>query len=99
MAGHAEKLPSQLSGGQRQRTAIARALANAPLIILADEPTGNLDSAASLNVQQILRGLADAGQTVVAVTHDASFAAAADRRVTLVDGRINAEWSAQTGSL
>lgn len=89
---HASKLPSQLSGGQRQRAAIARALANDPLLILADEPTGNLDSASTRNVQQILRGLADAGQSVVAVTHDPAFAAAADRRVNLVDGRISDSW-------
>jgi len=88
MAAHAAKMPAQLSGGQRQRVAIARALANDPLLILADEPTGNLDTAATLNVRQILRGLADAGQTVVAVTHDTGFAGAADRRIWLVDGKI-----------
>ncbi|MYN08610.1 ABC transporter ATP-binding protein [Pseudoduganella aquatica] len=88
MAGHAGKLPAQLSGGQRQRVAVARALANAPLLILADEPTGNLDSAASQNVQRTLRGLADGGQTVIAVTHDPAFAAAADRRIHLLDGKL-----------
>ena len=92
LAEHGGKFPSQLSGGQRQRVAIARALANDPLLILADEPTGNLDSAATRNVQQILRGLADAGQTVVAVTHDAGFAAAADRRISIVDGKISDSW-------
>jgi lipoprotein-releasing system ATP-binding protein len=86
----AGKRPSQLSGGQRQRVAIARALANDPLVVLADEPTGNLDSAAAANVRAILRNLThDLGKTVVAVTHDAAFAAAADRRIGLVDGRIN----------
>lgn len=84
----AGKLPAQLSGGQRQRAAMARALANDPFLILADEPTGNLDTAAALNVRQLLRGLADAGQTVVAVTHDPGFASAADRCIGLVDGRI-----------
>ena len=92
LAEHAHKMPSQLSGGQRQRVAVARALGNDPLLILADEPTGNLDSASTQNVQQILRGLADAGQTVVAVTHDAHFARAADRRIAIVDGRIDNNW-------
>lgn len=92
LAEHAHKMPSQLSGGQRQRVAVARALGNDPLLILADEPTGNLDSASTQNVQQILRGLADAGQTVVAVTHDARFARAADRRIAIVDGRIDNNW-------
>lgn len=92
IADQAGKFPSQLSGGQRQRAALARALANDPLLILADEPTGNLDSASTLNVRQILRSLADAGQTVVAVTHDASFASAADRCIGLVDGRIAPGW-------
>jgi lipoprotein-releasing system ATP-binding protein len=93
VADQSAKRPHQLSGGQRQRVAIARALANDPLVILADEPTGNLDSASSANVQQILRSLAhESGKTVVAVTHDGSFASAADQRVGLVDGRINAEW-------
>jgi lipoprotein-releasing system ATP-binding protein len=89
----AHKRPGQLSGGQRQRVAIARALANDPLVILADEPTGNLDSAASANVRSILRGLAHAmGKTVVAVTHDGAFAAAADRRIGIVDGRLDPDW-------
>jgi lipoprotein-releasing system ATP-binding protein len=93
VADQAAKRPSQLSGGQRQRVAIARALANDPLVVLADEPTGNLDSAAAANVRQILRGLThDLGKTVVAVTHDGAFAAAADRRVGLVDGRIREGW-------
>ncbi|MBP8145834.1 MAG: ATP-binding cassette domain-containing protein, partial [Inhella sp.] len=89
LAGHAHKQPHQISGGQRQRVAIARALANRPLLILADEPTGNLDSASSQNVRAILRELVDDGDTtVVTVTHDAQFAAGADRVVTLVDGRL-----------
>jgi lipoprotein-releasing system ATP-binding protein len=93
VADQAAKRPHQLSGGQRQRVAIARALANDPLVILADEPTGNLDSVSSANVQQILRNLAhESGKTVVAVTHDGSFASAADQRIGLVDGKINAEW-------
>ncbi len=89
------KHPHQLSGGQRQRVSIARALANDPLILLADEPTGNLDSVAGATVRQILKDLAhDMGKTVVAVTHDAAFAAAADRRIGIVDGRIDADWRA-----
>ena len=95
VADQAAKRPHQLSGGQRQRVAIARALANDPLIILADEPTGNLDSVSSANVQHILRNLAhESGKTVVAVTHDGSFASAADQRIGLVDGKINMEWRA-----
>jgi lipoprotein-releasing system ATP-binding protein len=93
VADQGAKRPHQLSGGQRQRVAIARALANDPVIILADEPTGNLDSVSSDNVQQILRNLAhESGKTVVAVTHDGHFASAADQRIGLVDGKISAEW-------
>ena len=84
---HMSKLPEQLSGGQRQRVAVARALANDPPIILADEPTGSLDSKASEQVFQILRELVDRhGKTVVAVTHDRGLAARMDQRVELVDG-------------
>jgi lipoprotein-releasing system ATP-binding protein len=91
--GQQDKRPSQLSGGQRQCVAIARALANDPLVILADEPTGNLDSASSTNVRDILRQLTtEMKKTVVAVTHDASFASAADRRIGIVDGRIDLAW-------
>ena len=93
LEGQHAKRPSQLSGGQRQRVAIARALANDPLVILADEPTGNLDSASSANVRDVLRGLTrELNKTVVAVTHDAHFAAAADRRIGIVDGRIDLAW-------
>ncbi len=90
---HARKHPHQLSGGQRQRVAIVRALANDPLIILADEPTGNLDTHASANVQQILHDLTrQLGTTVIAVTHDVTFANAADRHIGIVDGQIDPEW-------
>ena len=93
LEGQHHKRPSQLSGGQRQRVAIARALANDPLVILADEPTGNLDSASSANVRDILRNLThELNKTVVAVTHDAHFASAADRRIGIVDGRIDLSW-------
>ena len=93
LEGQHAKRPSQLSGGQRQRVAIARALANDPLVILADEPTGNLDSVSSANVRDILRGLTrELNKTVVAVTHDAQFASLADRRIGIVDGRIDMAW-------
>jgi ABC-type lipoprotein export system ATPase subunit len=82
-AGH---LPSALSGGQRQRVAIARALTNEPAVVLADEPTGNLDSAATLDVLQLFERLHQAGQTLVIVTHDARIAATADRLITMRDG-------------
>lgn len=89
LAGHEHKRPSQLSGGQRQRVAIARALANDPLIILADEPTGALDTKSSENVRSILRELASSqGRSIIAVSHDLHFAAAADRQIEIVDGRI-----------
>ncbi len=91
MADQMHKLPKQLSGGQSQRVAVARAMANDPLLILADEPTGNLDTASSANVQNILRDLAHKQKrTVIAVTHDNDFAATADRTITIVDGKIRA---------
>ncbi len=86
LADRARHLPSQLSGGQRQRVAIARALANEPLIVLADEPTGNLDSEATLEVLRLFESLHDAGQTLVVVTHDARIAATADRLISMRDG-------------
>lgn len=88
MAEQADKLPSQLSGGQRQRTAIARALANDPPFILADEPTGALDTRNAAAVFDILHGLARAGRTVAVVTHDAGLAVTAGQRFHLVDGRL-----------
>ena len=86
LAGRARFLPSALSGGQRQRVAVARALSNEPAVVLADEPTGNLDSAATLDVLQLFDGLHTAGQTLVIVTHDARIAATADRLITMRDG-------------
>jgi putative ABC transport system ATP-binding protein len=80
--------PALLSGGQQQRVALARALANTPDIVLGDEPTGNLDSAAARDVLGLLRAARDRGQTVLVVTHDARVAAAADRVVTLRDGLV-----------
>jgi lipoprotein-releasing system ATP-binding protein len=87
----AHKLPKQMSGGQNQRAAIARALANDPALVMADEPTGNLDTHSAATVQQILRDIAHTpGRAVVAVTHDMSFAQLADRRIHIVDGKIEA---------
>lgn len=86
LADRAGFLPSTLSGGQRQRVAIARALSNEPLAVLADEPTGNLDSASTLDVLQLFEDLHSAGQTLVIVTHDARIAATADRLINMRDG-------------
>jgi lipoprotein-releasing system ATP-binding protein len=89
LGDHVAKLPIQLSGGQRQRVAVARALANDPPAILADEPTGSLDSASSEQVFNTLRHLVDDhGKTVIAVTHDLDMAARMDRRLHLVDGML-----------
>ena len=88
--GHLHKRPDQMSGGQRQRVAIARAPANRPRLILADEPTGNLDTQSSEQVMEIFRGLVNEGETSVAiVTHDLGLARRADRRVNVVDGRLS----------
>jgi lipoprotein-releasing system ATP-binding protein len=92
LGDHIGKRPDQLSGGQRQRVAVARALANDPPVILADEPTGSLDSKSSDQVFQNLRDLVDReGKTIVAVTHDLGLAARMDRRVQLSDGGIVAD--------
>jgi lipoprotein-releasing system ATP-binding protein len=84
------RLPAQLSGGERQRAAIARALANDPAIVLADEPTGNLDSRNSAQVFEILGRLArNQHRTVIVVTHETELAARADRRLVMIDGRLD----------
>ena len=83
-----EASPTHLSGGQQQRVALARALANRPYVVLADEPTGNLDSAAAREVLNLFRDARDRGQTLLLVTHDASVASTADRVITLRDGLV-----------
>lgn len=88
VADQADKLPAALSGGQQQRVAVARALANAPAILLADEPTGNLDSRTAQGLLTVLADLVRAGQTVVMVTHEHAAMGYATRTVTLADGRI-----------
>ena len=88
MGHRAKHLPSQLSGGQQQRVAVARALAGSPSVLLADEPTGNLDSKNGDAVMELLRDLHRAGSTIVMVTHDNRFARSADRTVHLFDGSI-----------
>jgi ABC-type lipoprotein export system ATPase subunit len=98
-------LPSALSGGQRQRVAVARALSNEPLVVLADEPTGNLDSAATMEVLQLFKDLHESGQTLVVVTHDARIAATADRMISMRDGafvdetRLTGGTTGQLGAL
>lgn len=81
-------LPSQLSGGQRQRVAIARALVNQPSILLADEPTGNLDKTSAQEIMELLLDLNRAGNTIILVTHDEGFANLCPRKITISDGRI-----------
>jgi len=85
VAGH---LPHELSGGEQQRFAIARALVNEPALVLADEPTGNLDSTAAADLLALLRGLTAAGRSVVMVTHERDVAAAADRVLEMADGQL-----------
>ena len=91
LEGYADRAPSQLSGGEQQRVALARALANEPTVLLADEPTGNLDSSASGEVVGLLRECHAGGQTIVLVTHDPGVAATAGRTVRMKDGSILGE--------
>ena len=88
MSSHAYKLPTAISGGQQQRVAIARSISNDPALILADEPTGNLDSRTADSVFRIFEGLVAQGQTVVLVTHDADLAHRVGRTITITDGQI-----------
>jgi len=98
MAHRARHLPSQLSGGQQQRVAVARAVAGNPLILLADEPTGNLDSKSGEAVMELLRELHRAGATLCMVTHDPRYARHAERSIHLFDGRIVEENAAIAAS-
>ncbi len=91
-------LPNELSGGQKQRVAIARALANEPAILLADEPTGALDSVTGQDIMQLFRSLNDTGVTVVVITHDANVASVADRIVFLQDGQVTDDSQQSGGS-
>ncbi|MCK6479996.1 MAG: ABC transporter ATP-binding protein [Planctomycetes bacterium] len=88
LGGRLSHRPPQLSGGEQQRVAIARALSNDPRLLLADEPTGNLDSATGEQILDLIRRLNGEGRTVVMITHDVHVAAAAKRRVRILDGRI-----------
>jgi ABC-type lipoprotein export system ATPase subunit len=98
LTDRAVHLPSARSGGERQRVAIARALSNEPLLVLADEPTGNLDSGATVEVLRLLDSLRAGGQTLVVVTHDARIAATADRLITMRDGAFVDETRLTHGS-
>jgi len=92
MVGYAHRLPNSLSGGQQQCVAIARALANDPVVLTADEPTGNLDSKSTLMVFRLFESLADSGKTILMVTHDNELALHAQRTIRLVDGKIQDEF-------
>jgi putative ABC transport system ATP-binding protein len=88
VGAHADKLPATLSGGEQQRVAIARALANEPPLVLADEPTGNLDSVTATAILDLFRDMANQGTTVVIATHEASIARVIDRRIEISDGAL-----------
>jgi len=89
IAEHADKLPSELSGGEQQRAAIARALANDPPLVVADEPTGNLDTATAEEVFTLFEGLVGQGKTLLVVTHDRSLSGRTERVLHLLDGRLH----------
>ena len=87
--------PTELSGGQRQRVAIARALVNNPSILLADEPTGNLDSHTSQEIMEVFEDLHEAGQTIVVITHERDIAAHATRQIHLLDGLVEQDFTTE----
>lgn len=91
LADRAHHEPAELSGGQRQRVAIARALVNDPVLIMADEPTGNLDTRTGDEIMALLHDLHGRGRTILMVTHEAHIAAQTERRILLVDGKIEAD--------
>jgi putative ABC transport system ATP-binding protein len=97
MSAHARKFPAQLSGGEQQRVGIARAMVTQPPLIVADEPTGALDQANGHAVFDVLTHLAGNGTTVVFITHDLDLAAAADRVVAMIDGRIASDTTRRPG--
>lgn len=88
-------MPNQLSGGQVQRVAVARALVNKPSLILADEPTGNLDTASSANIMELLKEIHDGGNTIVMITHNPDLADYAERTIVMVDGKIESDKAAK----
>jgi cell division transport system ATP-binding protein len=88
LAKKAGRFPSELSGGEQQRVSIARAFVNRPLIVLADEPTGNLDSATGASIMELIRELNAAGATIIMITHDAGLAAQLPRRLRMLDGQV-----------
>ena len=96
LAERAQHFPSQMSGGQQQRVAIARALVNRPPILLADEPTGNLDSRTSVEIMEIFQGLNDIGLTIVLVTHEHDIAQFAKRVMVFRDGKIRKDEPVQS---
>ena len=93
LGDRSQQVPAVLSGGQRQRLAIARALVNSPTLLLADEPTGALDSAGGVEVLELFRRLHDSGQTIIMVTHSAEVAGGADRQIVLYDGQVASDTS------